>query len=495
MQSQVEASRPSHPKRDNFIRAVSAIIYGQYVEPDLILVAINNVRDSDLRDDFLTLCRDAAPNFSLPKSSFLLLVDLFRICLRDSNNARDYKAVRIIFSISYQYAVEEVGILLHVGRMLQGHEAWKSLDFWMFCSAELIRFDIHRFSSRPLSQAILLDRTLFMSIVLILRLQAIIFHSMKMVRVPADVVLDFITSVARVYDLSAANVDILRLPVTGFSAWLLDALVSHMSIEIQEFVKQEHDAAEINSAENAKNNESNTHLPKKLLFLDLGYAPELEILFRVVFDNSEQAMKSAAESKKFPTCICGNTSGNWTAIGTFESNSQLSPDRSTMKRDMIKYVLCESCYRRMTQSIAENATPTPSFFTPMTGICSLSSLPGIPPETFLSVFFDIDKNQSNDGLASKVNLDLVKSTVTIKINEYLSDQSDASTSQKEQHNLISLDQLKQLTYLEQHNLTSHGIGSKWKVPSSSIIRQGAGPTEGNRVGGSAAAPRVLVEKP
>ena len=179
----------SGPAGSNVRALLQQLCAGEVVDGGAIMLAVARLKDTRARAELVAAAREHAPNLSLTTPSFHILVDLFRVCLREANNVSDFKIVRSVFNLAYQYAMHNGADTFFVGRLIQSHEAWKNIHFWLFCAEELIRYDILRFTywiqRNPSYPVLPLEEPLFIATVVIIRLQAIVFDSMQAVRVPA----------------------------------------------------------------------------------------------------------------------------------------------------------------------------------------------------------------------------------------------------------------------------------------------------------------------
>jgi hypothetical protein len=437
---------------------------------------VARLKDSRVRDEFVSLCRDYAPNLSLDRPSFLILVDLFRVCLREGNNTGSYRCVRTIFSVCYQYAMNVGGTVFFVGRQLQSHEAWRNLSFWTFSAEELIRYDVMRGSywlqkntTAAVSPRVFpFEDTLVVALITILRLQAIVFNSMRQVRVPADVVLEFIHIQADLYGFSQSNIDLLRRPAADFVAWLQDATILEMKSELIQFI----DSGKESVINGTNDNAASAEAPREWknigsLSYDLGYCPMIELIHRLLMKRANASPSSTVNElqqkpgvmngnspKPVSYCLCGRPAGLWNAIGTFST----SPTASVLSRKLMRHVVCELCYRRLVHS---DSIPITTHQIVCMGACPVpSSWQGNFPYSFLSVFFgDFDTNQSDDEKALKVKADVLNIAFVRFMRDVLVERSDGGIVNGVVPRLMSSSAIAKQLATDAKELTSMGIGS------------------------------------
>lgn len=471
-----------------------------------IMLEVSRLKDTRARSELIGAAREYAPNLNLTTPSFLVLVDLFRVCLREGNNSSDFRCVRNVFNVVYQYAMDQGGGIFYVGRLLQSHEAWRNIKFWLFCAEELIRYDILRFTywmQRSQSSPILpLEEPFFVATVVIIRLQAIVFNSMQVVRVPAEVMLEFINTAADTYGLSSeksgGRVDILRRPVSDFLAWLQDTVVYEMRADLAQFIAEENSQAvsrDIGSCDNIKRNSSKSvskasdlgsveeRQTSGIFSYDLGFCPLLELLYRLVVKRANTSPAMTTEPMKFASinghasnvfggsmisCVCGHPTGQWRVLGAFSESKTVS---STLSRRMIRHVLCETCFRRLCQT---EAAPAPvQNIVPM-GSCAVPlNWPGNLPNNFIAVFYGSGLNEYKAGVASNISIDNLRAFYSRYIQNTLLDRSESGPQR-----IMSSSTVLKLIASEGRELTSIGISGSsvpraMSVSSADVSVQGA----------------------
>jgi hypothetical protein len=481
---------------------------GEGVDGGSILSAVARLRDGRARAELTGAAREHAPSLSMRKPSFLILVDLFRVCLREANNAGDYKCVRNIFNLAYQFGMELSGGAIFVGRMLQSHEAWKNINFWLFCADELIRYDIMRFTywTQRNSPVLPLEEPIFIATVVIIRLQAIVFNSMQVVRVPAEVVLDFLNTAAEIYGISgsetgySAGADLLRRPVSDFVAWLQDTIIFEMRSDLAPYIKD--DSARGEGGESAGDEASVTSSTATApatggdkapsaeavgaLSYDMGFCPLLELLYRLVVKhaNASPAMANEGDSSHIGSsyssgaigqsaarrqapgpmisCVCGQPTGRWRVLGTFPVHKKALAS-SMLSRRLIRHVLCETCFRRMTQT---DCAPAPIQSVVAMGACAVpTNWPGNLPNNFLAIFYGSGLSDYRLGAAANINEDSLRASFSRRIRDTLLDRSESGPAR-----LLSSSAVVKLLATEGKELTSIGIGGSGSgIPHTSSL--------------------------
>lgn len=448
--------------------------------------AVSRLKDIRARAEFIATAREHAPNLGLSTPSFLILVDLLRVCLREGNNTSDFRCVRCVFNLSYQYGMDLDGGKFYAGRLLQTHEAWRNIKFWHFCADELIRYDILRFTywiqRNPAAPVLPLEEPLFIATVVIIRLQAVVFNSMQVMRVPAEVILEFVNTAADTYGLSSdrggARIDILRRPVSDFVAWLQDTVVYEMRTDLAQFIADDNSlvaSRNLGSNGNLQRSESSKiavgssesgfcedRLSTGALSFDMGFCPLLELFYRLVVKRANASPAMAVEQgKAIPSnnqiygtggsmisCVCGHPTGRWKVLGAFSLNKTAS---STLSRRMIRHVLCETCYRRLCQT---EAAPAPVQSIVSMGACVVPmNWPGNLPNNFIAIFYGSGLNEYKAGIASNISIENLRSSYSQRIRNTLIDRSESGPSR-----MLSSSAVVKLLVSECKELTSIGIG-------------------------------------
>lgn len=503
----------SGPAGSNVRALLQQLCAGEVVDGSAIMLAVARLKDMRARAELVAAAREHAPNLSLTTPSFHILVDLFRVCLREGNNASDFKSVRSVFNLAYQYAMHNGTDTFFVGRLIQSHEAWKNINFWLFCAEELIRYDILRFTCwiqrNPSYPVLPLEEPMFIATVVIIRLQAIVFDSMQAVRVPAEVVLQFVNTAAETYGLSSerggARVDILRRPVSDFLAWLQDTVIYEMRSDLAQFIAEDIAVApplqghgrHVSKSSDGTGDDWNTSSTSGNLSFDMGFCPLLELLYRLVVKraNASPTMtldggkagtggQVTAPSGSMVSCVCGRPTGRWKVLGAFSLNKTAS---STLSRRMIRHLLCETCYRRLSQT--ESAPAPVQNVVPM-GACAVAMhWPGNLPNNFIAIFYGSGLNEYKAGVASNVSQDNLRSSYVRRIRETLIDRSESGPPR-----LLSSSAVLKLLASEGKELTSIGIGSSLTSRSYSLSTDG-GLARMNSVSSRLSALKDLEEDP
>eukprot|EP00607_Mallomonas_marina_P008531 CAMPEP_0182418460 /NCGR_PEP_ID=MMETSP1167-20130531/2886_1 /TAXON_ID=2988 /ORGANISM="Mallomonas Sp, Strain CCMP3275" /LENGTH=624 /DNA_ID=CAMNT_0024592675 /DNA_START=493 /DNA_END=2367 /DNA_ORIENTATION=- len=290
-------------------------------------------------------------------SSYMTLVDLMRVLLRESNNADDFRVIMRAFTIANLYAVKCDGISIPIRSGLRYHEAWLNVDFWLFCTDELVSRDVQRWTrySAHSFDLLAMDDVQVNGILAVNRVQAIL-ASMHTVGITEDAREDYLLGVVEYFGLIAKGINILQPPTERFIAWLLDIALIH---------REEHKSKVAP--------ETPLHMDKRAKSAELGYCPLQEMLFSVA--NKLQVIppkKPVAGDDML--CICGMTLGGWQPMGLFE--------KRLSHRENLPSILCETCYRQIICSPLECdriCTHTNRCVVPMTE--------PEPPFSFSSVFY------------------------------------------------------------------------------------------------------------
>lgn len=140
-----------HGPRARFNELISQIITSQDIDGSELLIVIGMLRERTLREEFLDCLHTKAPYFRLSLLSYNHLLDLMRALLREANNSGDFKSVAAVFTTSRLYGRSSGGFVFTIMKSLPSHEVWSNIQFWIFCTDELISEDIARWDEVPSS--------------------------------------------------------------------------------------------------------------------------------------------------------------------------------------------------------------------------------------------------------------------------------------------------------------------------------------------------------
>jgi hypothetical protein len=372
----------------------------------VILEVTEAFRDSSLRGGFIALLREAEPFFKLSRPSFLILLDLLRVCLKESGSNSNYAHMQSIHNLSFQYGATVCGHIEFVGCGLQGNEHWDCAPFWLFCLEEWVRFDVLRFSSPSSATRGILDvsDTSFIAALTIIRMQTIATESMRAARVSSHVIEEFINTASALHGLSGAHVDMLRRPTLPFIAFIQDTITERFGptlkhIMTREKAKAERRAREASNPRHGDDGDAPVSAvsprrrrdsksaqddpPRPSYAWDIGFCPLIELIYVLVNINYWCDGSGAYLREYNKICVCNSPIEAWEVVGSYCADE---PESEFQPRCMINRLLCETCYRRMT-----DPHPVPQLVSSivLTGVCVLdrSWEPLVAPVSFSRIFF------------------------------------------------------------------------------------------------------------
>eukprot|EP01041_Mallomonas_annulata_P009027 gene9027-18696_t len=346
-----------HLQKKRFDRLLIALMAGKSVEGADILSVVVMLKEAIMRGLFLDSLYSKAP-CTVPMSSYLVLVDLMRVLLRESNNADDFKVMMRAFGVSSLFAMKCEGITISLKSSLRYHEAWSNTDFWMYCTDDLIAKDVERWTrySSLSFDLLAMDEQQVNGILAINRIQAVL-TSMQSIGINEHEQLrqEYLAGIVDYFGLNTVGINILQSPTERFIAWLLDIALVHR--------EEQKPKADLGAP---------ISIDKRSKASELGYCPLQEMLFNVADKLLGLPKKSLGNDDM--ACICGMPLGGWQPLGIFEKRFSI--------RENLPCVLCESCYRHI---LTSPLTSDGSFT--HTSRCVVPMTEPEPPTSFSSVFY------------------------------------------------------------------------------------------------------------